>query len=82
MIDVFTGFVARRYDSGTSVNEVELKDETLLLEETRVSGAFQNATPQEIIPVCRCRDLRVIQLCRFHLWPPSRAGRRSYRLPP
>lgn len=50
--EVFAGFVSKRYDGGASANEVELKDETLLLEETRVSGAFQNAGPQEIISYC------------------------------
>lgn len=47
--DVFTGYVAKRYDGGKCANEVDLKDEMLLLEETTVSGTFLNTTPQEMI---------------------------------
>ena len=46
---VFSGYVSREYDGGTYVNEVDLKDEALLLEETVVDGTFLNTTPQEMI---------------------------------
>lgn len=47
--EVFSGFVARRYDGGAYVNEVELKDEMLLLEETVINDTFLDTTPQELI---------------------------------
>ena len=47
--EVFTGYVCKQYDSATYVNEVDLKDDALLLEETSVDGTFLSTTPQEMI---------------------------------
>lgn len=47
--EVFTGYVSRPYNSGTFANEVNLKDEMLLLEETTINKTFLDTTPQEII---------------------------------
>lgn len=47
--EVFTGYVSRPYDGGAYVNEVNLKDEMLLLEETEINKTFLDTTPQEII---------------------------------
>jgi hypothetical protein len=47
--NVFTGFVSRPYDGGTCANEIVLKDEMLLLEETVINDTFLNTTPQELI---------------------------------
>lgn len=49
MEQVFSGYVSKEYDGGTYVNEVDLKDESLLLEETVVDGTFLNTTPQEML---------------------------------
>lgn len=46
---VFSGFVSKRYDGGAYTNEVTLKDEMLLLEETVINDTFLNTTPQEMI---------------------------------
>ena len=47
--DVFTGFVSGNYDGGTYANEVALKDEMLLMEETIINDTFLDTTPQELI---------------------------------
>lgn len=47
--DVFTGYVAKPYDGGAYANEVNLKDEMLILEGTTVNDTFLDTTPQEII---------------------------------
>ena len=47
--DVFTGFVSGDYDGGTYANEVALKDEMLLMEETIINDTFLDTTPQELI---------------------------------
>ena len=47
--DVFTGFVSSNYDGGTYANEVALKDEMLLMEETIINDTFLDTTPQELI---------------------------------
>ena len=47
--DVFTGYVAKPYDGGAYANEVNLKDEMLLLEETTINNPFLDTTPQEMI---------------------------------
>lgn len=47
--DVFEGYVAKGYDSGGFANEINLKDEMLLLEETEINNTFLNTTPQEMI---------------------------------
>ena len=46
---VFTGFVSGNYDGGTYANEVALKDEMLLMEETIINDTFLDTTPQELI---------------------------------
>lgn len=46
---VFTGYVAKPYNSADSTNEVSLKDDMLLLEETVINDTFLSATPQELI---------------------------------
>lgn len=47
--EVFTGYVAQPYNGGGSANEITLKDQTLLLEETKISDTFQHTTPQEML---------------------------------
>lgn len=47
--DVFTGFVSDNYDDGAYTNEINLKDEMLLLEETIINSTFLDTTPQELI---------------------------------
>lgn len=47
--EVFTGFVSKPYDGGGFVNEINLKDEMLLLEETKINDTFLDTTPQEMI---------------------------------
>lgn len=47
--DVFTGYVAKPYNGGTFVNEVNLKDEMLILEETVINDTFLDTTPQEML---------------------------------
>lgn len=49
MDDVFTGYIAKPYDAGAYANEINLKDEMLLLEETTVNSTFLNTTPQEML---------------------------------
>lgn len=46
--EVFSGYVAQEY-SGGFANEVNLRDEMLLLEETEINNTFLDTTPQEII---------------------------------
>lgn len=46
---VFSGFVSKPYAEGHYSNEITLKDEMLLLEETIINETFLNTTPQEII---------------------------------
>ncbi len=47
--DVFTGYVAKPYDGGAFANEVNLKDEMLVLEETIINDTFLDTTPQEML---------------------------------
>lgn len=49
MEEVFTGFISKPYDGGVYANEINLKDEMLLLDETIINDTFQNTTPQEMI---------------------------------
>lgn len=49
MEEVFTGFVARPYNYADGVNEITLKDEMLLLEDTQINNTFLDTTPQEVI---------------------------------
>lgn len=46
---VFTGFVSKPYNSGTHANEIVLKDDMLLLEDTIINDTFLNTMPQELI---------------------------------
>lgn len=47
--EVFTGYVAKPYSGGASANEIVLKDEMLLLEQTSVNATFLETTPQEVL---------------------------------
>lgn len=47
--DVFTGYVAASYNSGAWANEITLKDEMMILENTIINDTFLDTTPQEII---------------------------------
>lgn len=47
--NVFTGYVAAPYNGGTWANEITLKDEMVILENTIINETFQDTTPQEII---------------------------------
>ena len=49
MDEVFTGFVSKPYNAGGFVNEITLKDEMLLLEETKINDTFLDTTPQEML---------------------------------
>ena len=50
--EVFKGYVTKPYDSGGYMNEILLKDEMILLEETMINNTFLDATPQEILNFC------------------------------
>ncbi|MDR9503414.1 serine/arginine repetitive matrix protein 2 [Brevibacillus agri] len=50
-VSVFGGFVVSPY-SGSEQNEVVLKDDMLLLEDTIITNTFLDATPQEILSFC------------------------------
>ena len=47
--EVFAGYVAAPYDAGGFANEINLKDDMLLLEETEINNTFLDTTPQEMI---------------------------------
>lgn len=49
MDEVFTGYVAQPYGTGSFADEVVLKDEMLLLEETTINDTFLETTPQEML---------------------------------
>ncbi len=46
---VFTGYVSKSYNGGDYPNEISLKDDMLLLEETIINDTFLSTTPQELI---------------------------------
>lgn len=46
---MFTGYVSKPYNGGGFTDEVTLKDEMLLLEETQINDTFLDTTPQEMI---------------------------------
>lgn len=50
--EVFQGYVVSPYNSGGSQNEIVLKDAMILLEETKITNTFLQATPQEILRYC------------------------------
>ena len=47
--EAFTGYVSRPYNSGDNADEITLKDDMLLLEETKINNTFLDTTPQEMI---------------------------------
>ena len=47
--EVFTGYVSKPYNGGGYANEITLKDEMLLLEETSINNTFIDTTPQEVL---------------------------------
>lgn len=49
MQTIFKGAVARQYNKATYKDEILIKDYTLKLEETRISGTFLEAAPQELV---------------------------------
>jgi hypothetical protein len=50
--EVFEGYVMNPVNEGSYSNEVILKDDMILLEETYITNTFLNATPQEILSFC------------------------------
>lgn len=46
---IFTGYVAAPYNGGATANEILLKDEMLIMENTIISDTFLDTTPQEMI---------------------------------
>lgn len=50
--DVFEGYITKPYDSGEYMNEILLKDEMILLEETTINNTFLDVTPQDILSFC------------------------------
>ena len=49
MEEVFTGFVSRPYNYSSGADEINLKDEMLLLEDTQINHTFLDTTPQEVL---------------------------------
>ena len=47
--EVFTGYVVKPYSTGSSANEIVLKDAMMLLEGLTVNETFLDTTPQEVI---------------------------------
>lgn len=47
--EVFTGYVSQPYSAGGFADEIILKDDMLLLEETKINDTFLDTTPQEMI---------------------------------
>lgn len=50
--EVFEGYVVSPISEGSYSNEVILKDDMILLEETYITNTFLEATPQEILNFC------------------------------
>lgn len=50
--EVFEGYVVSPMSEGSYSNEIILKDDMILLEETYITNTFLNATPQEILTFC------------------------------
>lgn len=46
---VFKGVVARQYNEATYKDEILIKDDTILLEDARLSGTFLDVTPQDLV---------------------------------
>ena len=49
MEEVFTGYVSKPYNKGGAADEINLKDDMLLLEDTQINNTFLDTTPQEVI---------------------------------
>lgn len=49
MEEVFTGHVSKPYNKGGAADEINLKDDMLLLEDTQINNTFLDTTPQEVI---------------------------------
>lgn len=47
--EVFAGYVSQPYNAGGYANEINLKDDALLLEETQINDTLLDTTPQEAI---------------------------------
>jgi hypothetical protein len=47
--ETFTGYVSRPYNGGNLTDEIFLKDDMLILEETTISNTFMDTTPQEML---------------------------------
>ena len=47
--EVFTCYAVKPCDGGTYADEITMKDEMLLLENTTINDTFMNTTPQEMI---------------------------------
>ena len=77
--DVFTGFVSGNYDGGTYANEVALKDEMLLMEETIINDTFLDTTPQELISYFLAQATRRAKCSPFGGRPPSKRSTPSMR---
>lgn len=50
--EVFQGYVSKEYDNSNGMNEILLKDDMILLEETSVTNTFLDGTPQDILSYC------------------------------
>jgi hypothetical protein len=50
--EVFEGYITKPYNGGSNMNEILLKDEMILLEETNITSTFLDTTPQEILSFC------------------------------
>lgn len=50
--EVFQGYVTSPYNTGSSQNEIILKDAMILLEDTYITNTFLQVTPQEILRFC------------------------------
>ena len=46
---VFSGYIAAAYNGGASMNEILLKDEMLIMENTIINDTFLDTTPQEMV---------------------------------
>ncbi|MDR2024019.1 MAG: serine/arginine repetitive matrix protein 2 [Hungatella sp.] len=50
--EIFQGYVTKPYNGGSMMDEILLKDEMILLEETIISETFLDTTPQELVQYC------------------------------
>lgn len=46
---IFRGVVAKEYNRATYKDEILIKDYTMLLDDTRISGTFLDVTPQDLV---------------------------------